>query len=324
VTRAHRTLDFPGSQALIEAGRVPPPSPGAVDAARSLVLAAVERDIAAPSEPAASARAPRWGGSRRRLMLTASAAVLAAAAVAAVPVLGSHRTSPPPATAQAFLRNTARVAAAAPASDAPYWRRTTWSVVPADNDPPRTVTNYIDRADRIVLVDAHGKKTKVVGKLAGWWVGDARRTWAGLDKLPTDPKVLAELIGSNARSSTERQAVTVNTVTMLLGESPAGPELRAALYRVLATTPHVKLLGPATDTRGRKGTELQWDSGDDTTRLVIDPRTAELLEQTVTARTRLASICADPKIRPRCIPRKVGSLQARYTYLVNGPVMRID
>jgi hypothetical protein len=64
----------------------------------------------------------------------------------------------------------------------------------------------------------------------------------------------------------------------LLGESPAGPKLRAGLYRALARLHGVKLVGTVKDSAGRTGTELVFSGVASTDHMVIDPKTSALLE----------------------------------------------
>ncbi|MEU5902529.1 MULTISPECIES: hypothetical protein [Streptomyces] len=84
-------------------------------------------------------------------------------------------------------------------------------------------------------------------------------------------------------------------VTIMLEDSPASPDLRAALFRILAGTPGMKLAGDARDSEGRAGvaveiTQKSWvrmgeGAGDDLTlhtqdRCIIAPDTGLLLETT--------------------------------------------
>lgn len=69
-----------------------------------------------------------------------------------------------------------------------------------------------------------------------------------------------------------------------LAEAPTSASLRAALYRVLAATPGISLLGPRRDSIGRYGTAVAVTVGDVDLELIIDPATGELLQ---TSRTLL-------------------------------------
>lgn len=74
----------------------------------------------------------------------------------------------------------------------------------------------------------------------------------------------------------------VDNVVRLLVYAPVTSETRAAAYRLLASMPGVSAVGPATDTLGRTGQALEYQSaeipstpyaGGTRTRLVIDPAT---------------------------------------------------
>jgi hypothetical protein len=78
-----------------------------------------------------------------------------------------------------------------------------------------------------------------------------------LSKLPTDPAQLAKLISSRKiEGGPPGPAEDFVQVGDLLRESDASPELRAALFKVAAGIPGVKLLGTVTDSDGRSGTAI--------------------------------------------------------------------
>jgi hypothetical protein len=78
-----------------------------------------------------------------------------------------------------------------------------------------------------------------------------------LAKLPTDPARLAALISSRKiEGGPPGPAEDFVQVGDLLRESSASPELRAALFKVAAAIPGVKLLGTVTDSDGRSGTAI--------------------------------------------------------------------
>jgi len=75
-----------------------------------------------------------------------------------------------------------------------------------------------------------------------------------LSKLPTDPATLAQMISSRKiEGGPPGPAEDFVQVGDLLRESDASPELRAALFKVAAGIPGVKLLGTVTDSDGRSG-----------------------------------------------------------------------
>jgi len=78
-----------------------------------------------------------------------------------------------------------------------------------------------------------------------------------LSKLPTDPAQLAEMISSRKiEGGPPGPAEDFVQVGDLLRETAASPELRAALFKVAAGIPGVKLLGTVTDSDGRSGTAI--------------------------------------------------------------------
>ncbi|WP_264349479.1 hypothetical protein [Streptomyces milbemycinicus] len=323
--RPQNHLGFPGAETLMAAGRVTPPKAETVAAAQAVVRAAIERDadVAAltpaaltpaaltPATATPSAVRPRRRAGlaglffRPRVVVTALAAAVAAGVIA-YPALTATDSAPsqPPraASAKAFLNDMAQVAASAPATEAPYWKTTLNLTVPADGEKESTHTRYLDRKGKSTEVNPDGS-TKVAFTARAYAVGDRTLGWNQLDKLPTDPKALASLLPT-PNSADGKAKSTFDNATALLGESPARPELRAALYRVLAGLPGVEVAGPAKDATGRTGTALEWTTDSGTLRLIINPKTGDLLEETETA------------------PR-TGALQARYTYLTNAPADRI-
>jgi hypothetical protein len=78
-----------------------------------------------------------------------------------------------------------------------------------------------------------------------------------LSKLPTDPAQLAAMISSRKiEGGPPGPAEDFVQVGDLLRESDASPALRAALFKVAAGIPGVKLLGTVTDSDGRSGTAI--------------------------------------------------------------------
>lgn len=291
-------LDFPGADDLIAAGRVEPPSAQVVEAARARISAG--RFV--PLE------ATRRKQSRSRRLLVAAAAVAAIAAGAvAYPVIGVGESKPPASAAAAeFLNRMATTAAGASETDAPYWK--VHVEVDNEDDGQRQSTSWFDREGNVWgRRNSDGSIEKPVpgGKLKVWAVGDKFLTWKQLEGLPTDPDALERRLGDNpfVKAST------------LLQDAPLDPEVRAALFKIMARTVGVKLIGQVEDTKGRKGTAVEFTGRpvwlEDpatgkrttlpprTTRLVIDPKSGKLLESYDTAK---------------------GMADSRATYLEVGPV----
>jgi hypothetical protein len=141
-----------------------------------------------------------------------------------------------------------------------------------------------------------------------------------LRRLPTDPARLSAALDRIAaryhvnRLFPQHDIRTAIRFEMLrqLAEAPTSASLRAALYRVLARTPGLHLLGRTRDSAGRYGMGVAANVGPVDLELILDPRTGELLQ---TSRTLLhrSSEFADGKQPP--------GLVNRATYLATGIVV---
>lgn len=299
-------LDFPGADELIAAGHVAQPAPGVVAAARAAVAGAARRETVVV--PLRGRAVPR----RRRLLVAAAAVAAIAAGAMAYPVLDLGGRPAASASASQFLNDMADVAADSRTADAPYWKVRMETV--NQDDGRMSATTFFDRAGRIWSVDAdgtvHEPPAGKAGKLKQWPVGKKWLTWPALDKLPTDQKALTALFPKADESRFEQVAI-------LLEDSPASPELRATLFRILADTPGVTLVGDVKDSKGRPGVAVEvtrkawFSTGPEKgvtfwtkDRYTVDPDTGLLLETT-------------HKIRGQDIPAD------RYTWLELGPADRV-
>lgn len=241
-----------------------------------------------------------------------AAAAVAAIAVGAVayPVIGVGESRPPvSASAAEFLNRMAATAAAgASETDAPYWK--VHVEVDNEDDRQRRSTSWFDREGHLWsrIPDGSIEKPSPGGKLKAWPVGDRFLTWKQLDSLPTAPDALERRLGDDV----------FGKASALLQDAPLAPEVRAALFKIMARTEGVKLIGQVEDTKGRKGTAVEFTGRPGwmedpatgkrtifpsrTTRLVIDPESGKLLESYDTAK---------------------GMPDSRATYLEVGPVDRI-
>ncbi|WP_329456022.1 CU044_5270 family protein [Streptomyces sp. NBC_01497] len=277
MTERQALLDFPGTEALRAAGRTEPPSAGTM----TRVLAAVEEAVREEA-----ARSPRVKGQktavvrplRRRNRVLA---VLAAAAVAAGVTVTCLNTGGTAAgtrhgtqtqSASVFLDHVAEVAATRSAGSGKYWKTRT-----------KTGELYISRSMDMTYVvpgkSFDGKPSRK-GHFPGWDVGSKTLDWNGLDTLTTDPTALRRLMLSTKKGPWEEDAGTVafEQAGLLLSESPAGPKLRAGVFKALAGLTGVTNVGTVKDADGRSGTGLAYHGGIGTTELIIDPRTSTLLE----------------------------------------------
>jgi hypothetical protein len=124
-----------------------------------------------------------------------------------------------------------------------------------------------------------------------------RLSYSQLRALPADPRSLTRKIdqlatrelatyglGSRALSRSQLQTVLRFGVLRGVAESPTPPQVRAAVYRALALTPGIRLLGRRSDAAGRTGMGVAANLGAVELILIIDPSTGRLLQ---TSRTLL-------------------------------------
>ena len=101
--------------------------------------------------------------------------------------------------------------------------------------------------------------------------------------LPTDADQLERLVRAYATTKDPPiESAMFNQLTELASESWGAAPLRAAAYRVLARLPGVTLVGDLRDPLGRRGVGLDAPIGYshwERTRLIIDPRTGDVLAQ---------------------------------------------
>ncbi len=122
-------------------------------------------------------------------------------------------------------------------------------------------------------------------------------SYAQLRALPGAPARLDATIGRIralhplGREFSSRRWQIFQTFAILrdLADTPAPPRVRAALYRALAATPGIRLLGRRTDSAGRTGMAVAVRSGALELMLIIDPATGQLL-QTSRALLRRSSL----------------------------------
>ncbi|MER6978464.1 hypothetical protein [Streptomyces carpinensis] len=278
MTQRQELLDFPGAEALQAAGRVEPPAPQAVAQALAAVQAAAHQD--SPQPPVVASPGRRRLAHGRRILATAVAAAAIAAGVVAYNAteadqpVGHPKHQAQAVSAATFLDHTADVAYARPASSARYWKvRSKASHTGAKPSP--AIDCYYARSMDAVYIVTGGRTHKKPGTF-GWRLGPKElHSWNDLDRLPTDPAQLLTVMNSSKEYAGQSAFLQAGA---LLGESPAGPKLRAGLYRALARLHGVKLVGTVKDSAGRTGTELVFSGVVSTDRMVIDPKTSALLE----------------------------------------------
>ncbi|GGT02873.1 hypothetical protein [Streptomyces chromofuscus] len=278
MTQRQELLDFPGAEALQAAGRVEPPAAQAVAQALAAVDAAARQESARHSVVVPPGRRPFAHG--RRILATAVVAAAVASGVVAYSATDAGQSGDRPThQAQAvsvatFLNHTADVAYSRPVADARYWKvRKKVSDTGVKQAP--AVDYYYPRSMNAVHIVVGGQTHKKSGTFQ-WRLGPkALSNWSDLDRLPTDPAKLVTLMNSSKEYAGQSAFVQAGA---LLGDSPAGPELRAGLYRALARLHGVKLVGTVKDSAGRTGTKLVFSGVASTDHMVIDPKTSALLE----------------------------------------------
>ncbi|WP_037669813.1 CU044_5270 family protein [Streptomyces griseus] len=240
-----------------------------------------------------------FGRTRRsRVLLSVAVAAVVAGAVA-VPAVPFGDT-PPAASAGAasFLHEVAGTAADAKATDAPYWKVRQKMTSGADDSPrpwgrPVPVrkgggkdgsdvgTIWLCREGMISRAWNGQYALTPAGKgpdaQMGWQVAGMMIDWDDLRELPTEPRALKAYLYSGNPDTPEQEAVFNGIITLL--RSPVSPELRSALYDVLAGLPYLRLVGPVRDSAGRAGVAIEYDGEDLRSRLVVDPKTALPLEE---------------------------------------------
>ncbi|MEW2621328.1 CU044_5270 family protein [Streptomyces sp. NPDC048106] len=341
-----RDLPFPGWDELVAAGAVPASDPAVLASARAAVAAAVRRDreqAAAPgaapvpaASPASSAsalpglgeagaradvpRRPRWRRPVLRVVVTGLSAAAAAAAVLTVAPSPADRHSGPRAAhstgggataSSSFLTELAADQSARPSTwdDAPYWK-VAYTRAHADGTVFGRMTVYL--AHRAGLTSHLRHTLPVAGdKTApGPWrfaVGTGGLTWDQLTRLPTSPAALRARLRPYAEPEQDPSEAVFVTVGELLA-SPAPPKVRAALFRVAAELPGVRVAGPATDSTGRRGTAVERGDGTVVVRYLID-RSGQLLETVVFAVHALPAV--PPAQRPQSLADLNGVSQGR-------------
>lgn len=176
--------------------------------------------------------------------------------------------------------------------------------------------------------DVHDEATPPSGRPGADLLGVL--TPAALAALPTDPDMLA----AHLRAEVERRlrdwpgeqpaeaarATTLSTLLTVLRQQvvPTPPELRAALFQVLARLPGSETRGEAADALGRRGVVVAWDDSavGERLELVIEPVTGTLLEE---RRVRTRTGWLDHRYRTAEMREPAGTV-IRTTYVASGVV----
>ncbi|SKC78555.1 hypothetical protein SAMN04324258_3814 [Krasilnikoviella flava] len=275
------------------AGANPAPTAPLSPAETARAEAILERIMARPET------AGRPATQRRRWWARAAAAGTALAAVIAAGVLGTA-----PASAELVLLEAAGNAASQPVGDGEYWYvheqvvdsgmgpdeigpydREVWRsrdtfIIRSEESAARAAAEHGDSAFDLSLVRVRDLSDAVEGGGTPGFGGNPQYTWDELGDLPTDPSALAEELALGLPTSGHGHDWDVwSQAVSLLQGSPARPELRRALWQVLAGIPGVELVGRASDSAGRDATAIRADFADlGGEELLLDPASGALLE----------------------------------------------
>lgn len=254
------------------------------------------QELAASPEPSRPGTSRRWG-TKARALVGAGVALLAAA-------VGGGLLVTAPASAEQVLLEAASNAALQPVGDGQYW------YVRTEIDTPVTVPYQREiwlareggvlrdeflaaeaaALDGTEVFDPALIRNQDLGRNDADPEADGTTrfgdnvsvTWDELELLPADPEALRTVLTERVTETSHGDAYDLwDAATGLLRESPARPELRRALWEVVATIPGVTLDGPMADATGRDGTAVSIDfSNQNLGRyvLVLDPSDGRLLE----------------------------------------------
>jgi len=258
----------------------------------ALVDVVQERAVERPAALQSGGRLPetaRRAVPRRGVLLGLAAAGVAVASVGIPAILPSTPSGSASwiagANASAFLGSMAQTASTQDgnAKDAAFWYIRTRSQV--GSEPATVREEWLGHRD-VGRWRQTGGDAPIGGHLDGpaTWFLDYRGTrigWDDLWALPTDPKALEAVLRADALPPADSDISVFGVIGDLL-RGPTPPALRAALYRVAAGIPNVRLVGEVTDSEGRRGVAIEHPGLFGVTRYVIDPATSRLLMQTST------------------------------------------
>ncbi|MCF3105962.1 CU044_5270 family protein [Streptomyces roseoverticillatus] len=321
-------LDFPGARGLKSAGKVAPPSAAAVAAALAAVRSAAGRAEGdgraaghAPAmelewEPVAAAVVPvrTW---RRRLPVFVSVAAVVAIALGVGFQPWSDSSDSGDAGAQVSpASERTGTAAGTETGTAPYWKVRTfrWGrSVEKDQRDESYETLWLSRNGVRGQFGDGPVREHSQGEVAGtaFWTGRNPIMWDELKKLPTDPAALRDRLVGKANEEESVPEALFDGIEKLLTRSPAEPQLRAALFKVLTGIPGVRVTEGVQDSTGRVGTAVDLDVDTWLRRLIIDTKAVHVLEGVDTAR--------NDGLKWGTQKLKAGDLIHRTTYLSVGP-----
>jgi hypothetical protein len=268
--------------------------PGRGDAAdlARLLPAPAERDLPAHRGQAvrdhlmselrtASHRTAEKATPRRRvgplaLIVTAAAAVAVAVTLSLLP---SGPVSRPAASQPTAARLLARIAAAAARQPIPavrdnqFWYIQSWvaydvciggsgSDCTLEKPHERQIWQSVSNACVTGLLREYGQDTPIVFSSnylhCPYPGGQGDITYRYLQSLPSNPRVLLNLIEQQMLGQLPQPENAFRTIGDMLREAIAPPRISAALYRAAALIPGVTVVGDATDAIGRHGVAVAY------------------------------------------------------------------
>lgn len=230
---------------------------------------------------------------RTQLLQVVAASVAVAAVVVGLAGSGGPDGSPAPASPDPApsptvtqpaveYRNAAQVLRAAAtaaeqqpaAADSAYWYVESLQYLPQGLSP----RNFWIGHDRPSVLDQSGQLLGI--PKVSFSLGMSSLTWDELVALQVPPAALAGFLQDPGSTVAGDQSYDrLKNAEQLLAASPAPPALRGALWRALAGTPGLRLLGQRTDTEGRRGYAVRLAApGHATVTYLVDPADGRLLE----------------------------------------------
>lgn len=290
----------------------------------------------------ADERRPRRWRLTLPVVVAGGLAALILAIVALLPARDAN--APAPASAATVLEHVARVATHQPARAYPgphqylylkFQERWTLAVsFPARGRAAKFRAYTVDTQQDWVAVNGSGRQRMIAEgqprfltpRDRAGWVAAGKPRWAPtcvcdgtyppggypagnqLDPagLPVEPQQLLRVIVKRFEGGRFQLQQTFETVGTLLQDS-GSPTLRAALYRMVARLPGVKLLGRRTDPLGRSGVAVGTSTGEE---LLFDPATSDILEE------------SDVQLGPGALP--AGTVLHYFVYQGRGVVNSIE
>ena len=276
----------------------PGPSATERDSARNALLAAIETSPPGRRSAAGRSRPARWLSGPRRIWLPAVAATAAFVIGAAAVMLSSGpRPARPPSAAGRASAPAAPSRPAAPQTT-PVFRHTTLSAAFVLSKAAAAAARQATQDGRFFFSESeyitsirynsdprsyregpalrrfwlgNGTSGRLADRLAGRFsippgvfAGASEMTWAQVRDLPTAPGPLLAIVATQAAGHPKHPSADAfsefDTITSLLFESPTSPAVAAALYRLAAALPGIKVVD-TTDLVGRSAIEVYLEPG---------------------------------------------------------------